>query len=550
MFLLRVRQPGHDESVVPMRGDQLTIGRSPSCLLSFPQQKALSRTHVRFAREGDSWTIEDLGSSNGTLLNGARLQGKRGIEAGDIVRMGEIELLYEHVESASGLVGAEFEAEAAVSPKTNFQYTDLHAILARSKGASTVFGRPAGVRPISDALTALLKVGRELGAHQPLEQLFETILELASDAVGARRGLLMTVEGDALVVRARRGESFRISRSISDRVLREKVSVVVADVAVDPTWELHHSIVAQGIRSLMAAPLQTDDRVIGLIYLDSTGTSQPFSSADLDLLTVMANVAAMRIERERLALVEKEQQFLESELRQAAEIQRQCLPAMAPQVTGFTLAGFSQPCRTVGGDYYGYFERGDGRVCIVLGDVAGKGMAAALLMMNLQARVQILAEDADDPAVIAERLNRTLKPICPSNRFVTLFVMILDPATGDLAFCNAGHEPPLVVRAGGDIQPLLEGGPVIGLFANLPYERGDCRLELGDAVVLFTDGITEARGSDREEFGTDRIGEVFRARNGASATAILESLDAAVKTWLAGAQAHDDVTAVVLVREG
>jgi serine phosphatase RsbU (regulator of sigma subunit) len=532
-----------------MRGDQLTIGRSPTCRLSFPQQKALSRTHARFAREGEGWTIEDLGSSNGTLLNGLRLEGKRDLGAGDSVRLGEIELLFEPVASASGLVGAEFEADAAVSPKTSFQYTDLHAILARSQGA-TVFGRPSAVRPISDALTALLKVGRELGAHQPLEQLFETILELASDAVGARRGLLMTVEGDALVVRARRGESFRISRSISERVLKEKVSVVVADVAVDPAWELHQSIVAQGIRSLVAAPLQTDDRVIGLIYLDSTGTSQPFSSADLDLLTVMANVAAMRIERERLALVEKEQQFLESELRQAAEIQRQCLPAKAPEVAGYTLAGFSQPCRTVGGDYYGFFERRDGRVSIVLGDVAGKGMAAALLMMNLQARVQILAEDADDPAVIAERLNRTLEPICPSNRFVTLFVMILDPATGDLAFCNAGHEPALVVRAGGEIQPLLEGGPVVGLFGNLQYERGDCRLEAGDAVVLFTDGITEARGPDREEFGTDRLGEVFRARDGASATDVLKSLDGAVKKWLAGAQAHDDVTAVALVREG
>lgn len=548
MYLLRVRQPGHDESVVPMRGDQLTIGRSSSCRLSFPQQKALSRTHARLEREGDGWTIEDLGSSNGTLLNGALLEGKRDLTAGDSVRMGEIELVFEPFSAASGLVGAEFESDGGISPKTSFQYTNLHAILARSQGA-TVYGRPEGLRPITDALTALLQVGRELGAHQPLEQLFETILELTSDAVCARRGLLMTVEGDALVVRARRGEGFRISKSISDRVLREKVSVVVADVAVDPAWELHQSIAGQGIRSLMAAPLQTDDRVIGLIYLDSTVTSRPFSSGDLDLLTVMANVAAIRIERERLALVEKEQQFLESELRQAAEIQRQCLPAKAPQAPGFTLAGFSQPCRTVGGDYYGYFERSDGRICIVLGDVAGKGMAAALLMMNLQARVQILAEDADDPAVIAQRLNRTLKPICPSSRFVTLFVMILDPATGDLAYSNAGHEPPLVVRASGEIEPLLAGGPVVGLLDNLQYERGDCRLESGDAVVLFTDGITEARGSGGEEFGTDRISEVFRARNGATAAEALESLDAAVKKWLAGAHAHDDVTAVALVRE-
>jgi serine phosphatase RsbU (regulator of sigma subunit) len=150
--------------------------------------------------------------------------------------------------------------------------------------------------------------------------------------------------------------------------------------------------------------------------------------------------------------------------------------------------------------------------------------------------------------VIAERLNRTLTPICPSNRFVTLFVMILDPATGAVAYCNAGHEPPLLVRAGGDVESLTAGGAVIGLFGEMQYERGNCQVDSGDAVVLFTDGITEARGADREEFGTDRISEVFRARNGAAAE-VLESLNTAVKTWLAGAQAHDDVTAVALVRE-
>ena len=115
MFLLRVREPGRDETVVPMRGDQLTIGRSPSCRLSFPQQKALSRTHAQFVRDGDGWIIEDLRSSNGTLLNGSRLEGKRSLEAGDSVRLGELELLFEPVESASGLVGAEFESDTGAA---------------------------------------------------------------------------------------------------------------------------------------------------------------------------------------------------------------------------------------------------------------------------------------------------------------------------------------------------------------------------------------------------------------------------------------------------
>jgi hypothetical protein len=216
MFHLLVRQPGRAETPLPMRGDQLTIGRSVGCQLSFPQEKALSRTHAVFAREGGGWTIEDLGSSNGTHLNGTRLRGRRPLEIGDRIRLGSLDLLFEAGMPASELVGAEFESGPVA--QTIIQYTDLQAILARSQALPASFGRPQELNPLSDAVTALLKVGRELGAHQPLAQLFETILELATDAVGARRGLLMTLDGEQLVIRASRGETFRISKGISEKV--------------------------------------------------------------------------------------------------------------------------------------------------------------------------------------------------------------------------------------------------------------------------------------------------------------------------------------------
>ncbi len=548
-FVLRVKEPGRNDRIVPLRGERLTLGRSVNNELSYPDQKALSRQHAMFLQHDDGWAIEDLSSRNGTFVNGAPLKGQHQLRSGDSVRLADLELVFEVSKADAASTDVTFESSEMPSLASSAQVMDLRGILARSQSMATMIGS-ADARPISSATSALLKIGRELGVTRPLEELFDTILELATEAVGARRGLLMTLDGAQLVVRARRGEDFRISSGVRDKVLEEKLSVIVADVFIDPAWESHQSVVGQGIRSLMAVPLQTDERVIGLLYLDSTGASRRFTGEDLELMTVMANVAAIRIERERLSEVEKAQRVFESELRQAADIQRQCLPGEPPEVLGFELAGFSQPCRTVGGDYYGFMPRADGQICIVLGDVAGKGMPASLLMMNLQARVQILAEDLDDPAEIARRLNQTLNPICPGNRFVTLFVAVLDPISGAMSYCNAGHEPPLWVKSTGTAEALRIGGPVIGLFPGLTFERGDVKLEHGDAVVLFTDGITEAFSPEGTEFGTDRISEVFLARQGASAREALERLDGLVKEWLQGRPAHDDVTAVAVVRKG
>ena len=152
------------------------------------------------------------------------------------------------------------------------------------------------------------------------------------------------------------------------------------------------SIVSQNVRTLMAVPLQTDTQVLGLIYIDLAHPFREFTIDDLNLLTVMANVAAIRIERERFAEIENARRRLANELEQAAEIQRQFLPREIPQIPGLELAGYNAPCRTVGGDYYDFVSYPDGQVAIVVGDVCGKGMPAALLMMTLQARFQVLAE--------------------------------------------------------------------------------------------------------------------------------------------------------------
>src|SRR5215471_4091889 len=202
----------------------------------------------------------------------------------------------------------------------------------------------------------------------------------------------MILERDELVVKAHKGDGFRISSAVRDKVINEKSSVLVRDAQLDDAFKGRMSIVEQKVHSMMAAPLQTKERIIGLIYLDSPFILREFTKDDLSLLTLMANVAAFRIENARLAEIEQAERIMKRDLSQAADIQMGMLPNTAPQIPGADLAGFNAACRTVGGDYYDFFPFPDGKVALALGDVSGKGMPASLLMAELHARVQVLAE--------------------------------------------------------------------------------------------------------------------------------------------------------------
>ncbi len=379
-----------------------------------------------------------------------------------------------------------------------------------------------------------------------MPELFEVILDLSIESVGAERGVLMTLEGGSLAVQASRGNGFRISSTVRDQVLNQKASLLVRNVQDEEAFRSMQSIVSQGVRALMAVPLQTDNQVIGLIYVDTSHWLREFSGDDLNLLTVMANVAAIRIERERLAELEHARRRMASELEQAAEIQSQFLPACAPQVPGLELAGFNASCRTVGGDYYDFLTYPDGRVAVMVGDVCGKGMPAALLMMGLQARVQVLAAEPNPPAVVVDRLNRVLAAATLNTRFISFFFALLDPASGELAYSNAGHNPPLLIRANGTLEWLTEGGPVLGIVPNATYDEVRCVLNSGDVVVLYSDGVTDATNAQVEDFGETRLSEVLQQVHHGSADAILSALTKSVKDWAAGTPSPDDITLVVV----
>lgn len=541
-LLMQVQEGG--SRTLPLEGKKrITLGRAADNDLAYPDDPVLSRRHVALEFDDDQWWAEDLGSKNGTLVNGVRIAGRRQLALGDRVVAGRVTLtLRDPAREADHTVV--FVAE---TPGQGTQVsTNLEEVVGTGSGLEAALRTPALAG--TPRVQALLDAGRELAGHRPLNELFNVILELSVNSVGAKRGIVMTLEGDQLAPRAKRGENFVISRAVRDTILQSKDSLLVLDTSQDEAFKASMTIVQQRVKSFIAVPLQTKDKVIGLIYVDSPDIVRPFTPEDLTLLTVMANIAAIRIENARLVEVEQAERVMAKELEQAAEIQRNLLPKHAPPVLGLEVAGRSVACRSVGGDYFDYLTLPGGRLGILVGDVAGKGMSAALLMSSLQARAQILAEEDDDLATFLTRLNRSVATNCPGNRFITLFGCTIDAATGEFWYANAGHNPPYLLRKDGRIEMLPAGGPVMGILKNIKYPAEQRMLEPGDVVVMFSDGVTEARSVADEEYGEDRlVGELMELRH-LPAEAIVQAVFESVERFMGDAPAGDDITLVVLRR--
>jgi phosphoserine phosphatase RsbU/P len=540
---LLIQCPDGQMKTVPLLKDRISVGRSSAAELCFPEDAGLSRQHFAFEPEGEDWTVQDLGSKNGTFVNNIPLKAKLILTPGDRITAGHLVIVYTPDSAKANQGVVVFDGGEVSSPSTSTVVTSLEGALSNQTLAFERVG-PKGSAP----LQALIRAGQELSENRPLEELFQVILDLGIEAVNAQRGVLMLLEGSELVPQAHKGDGFRISTAVRDKVMKERSSVLVRDAQLDDAFKGRMSIVEQKVHTMMAVPLQTKDNIIGLIYVDSPFVLREFTKDDLNLLTVMASICAVRIENARLALVEERERIMKRDLTQAAEIQGGMLPGKAPDVPGADLAGFNVPCRTVGGDYYDFFPYPDGRLGLTLGDVSGKGMPASLMMMALHARVQVLAEDPRDLAAFMTRLNKTTCATCPANRFITFFFCVLDTRTGELAFANAGHNPPIIIRANGEAEMLEGGGPVLGILPIAPYKEMHAELHTGDMLVIYSDGVTEATNLSYEEYDEERFINVLKANRHRASAEIVNAVTQSLGEFAAGAPQADDITLVVAKR--
>ncbi len=524
------------------------VGRSDSAALSLPDDTMLSRLHFALEFLDNRWTVRDLGSKNGTAVNGQVLSQAQPLAPGDTITAGRLVITFEphqakHARARSPLEFVD-ESPASAPSSSTVVFRFDPAKLAEAALPSS----PQPPDMTARRIEALVKAGKEIASFRPLRELFEVILELSLHAVDAKRGVLMTIENGELIAQAHRGEGFRVSKAVRDKVINERSSLLVRDASMDALLKSSATIVQQRIRSLMAVPLQTDTQVTGLLYVDATDFVRSFDANDLSLLTVLANIAAIRIEHSRLLEVEQAEKFMSRELDQAAEIQRGLLPRQMPEIPGLQLAGRSAPCRSVGGDYFDFFPLPDGRLAFLVADVAGKGLSAALLMSNLQARVQALMEVEFDVARLVTRLNHSLKANTPDNKFITGFFAILDPISGSMTFTNAGHNPPALVRNSGKVELLTTGGPVLGILPNIPYMGGHTVLEPGESLVMYSDGVSEAPNAAGEEFGEDAVAQIAVACKDRTANETMLEIGRQLRCFLGDLQPVDDVTLLVVRR--
>jgi phosphoserine phosphatase RsbU/P len=543
---LQISGPDGFSNTVELRKETFTVGRAFSNDLAFPEDLWLSRFHFSFERKLDQWFVKDLGSRNGTVVNGKLIKQPHQLRPGDRIDAGHFMFrVAEEVPNPNHVVSF-VPVEPNAPSRDMTMVTSLDEVLDRTS-------RPVGKKQESSlhsahVVRALIRAGQELASHQPLEGLFEVILDLALSAVRAKRGVILTLEGNDLLLRASRGKGFVISTAVRDRVLRDKCSIFIADAQQDDLLRNHESIVFHGVRSVLAVPLQTGERVIGLIYVDNGNEIRLFVQEDVDLLTVMANVAAIRIEHARLVAIEQQEKVTAFELAQASQIQQSLLPLEPPVIDGYDLDGLQIPTRTVGGDYYDFLPYTDGKLAIIVADVSGKGLPAAILMSSLQARVQMLVERMPDPAAALTSLNKNLAERCPPDRFITLFYGLLDVQTGKLQYGNAGHNPPLILRADRSVELLEDGDLVLGVVNRFEYRLRETTLAPGEMLVLYSDGVTEARNPKGEEFGEAGLQNFLTSRGPETPTVTAHALAQHVRRWREAPTLEDDFTVVVVKR--
>ncbi len=520
--------------------DSLVVGRSSKADLVL-SDRFLSRQHARFYREGGEWMVEDLGSRNTTMLNGRPLAAPSRVGGGDLVKLSET------VISIEG-----FDAQAASRPPGERRETSSDTIVLRS--ASELLQQAE--RESAGRLKLLNEVHRALAGSLSLEELLELVLDRAFAHLGPEEAVIYLKRGYSGLVRAAsrrlpgaRGEMLH-SRSLEHEVAEKSQSALVLDALTDERFAAAESILSSGVRSLIAAPLLGPAGSEGMIVLSSRIHLRRFSEPDLELLTALASVAALRIRNLALAEEGARRRELEKEMAIARQIQLTLLPEQLPEIPGYAVFACNDASRAVSGDFYEFQKRDEtDEEVIVIADVSGKGMAASLLAASFDALLMGPIEVGHTTDLICSRVSRRLFMKTPPERYVTAFICALDPKSGRLSYTNAGHNAGLLVRANGSVQRLEANGMPIGLFPGVEYERAEVTLEPGDLVMLYTDGITEAANPQGDEFGLDRLQEVVCRYAAEPLVALAVAIETAVEVFADGTPFGDDRTLVMLRRE-
>lgn len=527
------------------------VGRHPSCGIVL-DAVSVSRQHAALEVEGNQAWIEDLGSRNGTAVDGRRISGRHALIDGQHLRIGDQRLAFS---SSAPLTVQHLLGSGA------FAIGDLV-----EEGADSVILSAVEV-PVRPELAAgdpekLLRAAggldRAIGASVVLEEVLPRTLDgLFQIFPQAERGFLLLVEPESrrLVVRASKfaptveAGPLLLSRSLMERVMQSRQALLSADVAADSGIDVRDSVASCGIRSVMCVPFRrADGDVLGVLQLDRRDTRTPFRRHDLDLLAGVAAQVTLAIEQAQAHEERLSREQLRRDLELANRVQQALLPSRPPEIPGYESFDYYEPARQISGDFFSYVPLPGGRTAVVLADVSGKGMSAALVMAALAADVRYCLASESDVATAVGRINESFCRAGWDDRFATLVVAVLDPATHRLSLVNAGHMPPLLRTAAGDVEAIgVEAtGLPVGVDPEQVYQATDVGFPAGATLVCYTDGISEALDHAQRPYGIERLIRVVAA--GEAAGDAGRRILADVERHAAGQIRSDDICLVCLSR--
>jgi serine phosphatase RsbU (regulator of sigma subunit) len=503
-----------------MEGASMILGRHSACDIVL-ESASVSRQHTRILNINGSYYLEDLHSRNGTFLNGKPITQRQLLGENDEVGIGDLAFIFHlgppelnitppsarHGDTATEAVMVDDDDELPKGSATIMSKLDISS---GSRGLRLEVNTKAKLKALLEISQHLGKA-LELGEVLPklLESLFTIFLQADRGFIVLRDPLTNRLVPKAIKYRRREdAQTVCISQTIVNSVMLSKEAILSADAAADARFDMAESIVDFHIRSTMCAPLvDRDGTSLGVIQLDTLDARNRFKQDDLDMLVSVACQAAFAVENAQLHESAMRDQAIRREMVVAHEVQRGFLPFASPRIPAYDFFEFYEPANQLGGDYYDYVELPGGRLAVVVADVSGKGISAALLMAKLSAETRFCLASESSPAAAIGRLNRAFCDIGWEDRFVTLVLAVLDPQRHEVTIVNAGHLPPLLRHGSGAVESLADAETCLPLGVDRGVEYAQCvhPLAPGDSIVLYTDGITEAMNAKDEIYGSQRL---------------------------------------------
>jgi len=545
-----------------LHADRMVIGRHPACDIVI-DLSAVSRQHAAITSENGAMFVEDLRSRNGTLVNGKLLTSRHRLENGDQLQVCEQVLVY--VSGERPKAGLAEDDDSALTSQTSLfddevvSEGDRDSIIVSQVDMDAPRAEPEGGPHVEAKLRAVIDLNRTIGASLSLEEVLPRLLDgLFKIFPRAERGFVLLADPVTrrLLLRARRVRGsvqpgpLRLSLSLIDRVMQSRKAILSADAASDSRFNAIDSIVDCRIRSVMCVPfLRADGQVLGVIHVDSQDVLNGFDQADLEVLAGIAGQAAQAVEQALAHDHRVHQEQIKRDLELAHRVQQGLLPTKPPDIPGYEIFDFYEPAQHVGGDFFAYVPLSEGRLAVVLADVSGKGVSAALVMAALSADVRYCLASERDLAKAVSLINESFLRGGWDDRFATFVVAVLDPASHHVTLVSAGHLPVLLREPSGTVRPIgIDLGCLpLGLDATRGYKSCELDMSAGSTLVFYTDGITEALDHEQRLYGLERLEQVLSGP-AAGVGDIGRRILADVERHAAGQARSDDICLVCIGR--